>query len=41
MPRNLKPKEGDFYKRNLPHLQPSNAVLFMTVRLDGMVTLLF
>lgn len=35
MSRKLDPKEGDFYKRNLPHWQPSNAVLFITVRLDG------
>ena len=35
MTRKLTPKEGDFYRRNLPHWQPENAVLFMTVRLDG------
>ena len=35
MSRKLQPKEGDFYGRNLPHWQPDNAVLFMTVRLYG------
>ncbi len=35
MPRKLPPKEGDYYGRNLPHWQPENAVLFMTVRLYG------
>jgi len=27
--------EETFYRRNLPHLQPPNAVLFITIRLDG------
>ncbi len=35
MSRKLAPEEGDYYARNLPHWQPENAVLFMTVRLDG------
>ena len=35
MSRKLQPKEGDYYGRNLPHWQPENAVLFMTVRLYG------
>jgi len=35
MSRKLSPEEGDYYARNLPHWQPENAVLFMTVRLDG------
>ena len=35
MSRKLPSKEGDYYARNLPHWQPENAVLFMTVRLYG------
>lgn len=35
MIRKLPPKEGDYYARNLPHWQPENAVLFMTIRLYG------
>ncbi len=35
MSRKLPPEEGDYYARNLPHWQPENAVLFMTVRLYG------
>ena len=27
----------EFYRRNLPHYQPKNAVLFMTVRLHGSI----
>ena len=27
--------DNSFYKRNLPHLQPGNAVFFITPRLDG------
>jgi len=33
--RTLLPDEQDYYARNLPHWQPENAVLFMTVRLAG------
>ncbi len=33
----MKTTKGDqpFYKRNLPHWQPDNAILFITARLDG------
>ena len=30
-------KEKEFYRRNLPHYQPQNAVLFMTARLYGSI----